>query len=394
MATASVLLAVVSVLHPVLHAPTETLLGSPRSEGPGHFWGLWVAAEGLWTHGPFVRVTDRVTAPTGFRSDMADPLHSVAFWVFWTLGGRGVSAGAFAWNMLYASTVGLAGLGGWKLARCFLPAGPGALVAATACAASPYLLQSDLLGRTEYLAGAWYPLHLAFLYRHLGPDGRRMDTVLAVVTLVALTMAGWCQATWIAMVEIPLALLFSRRMPSVRSQVVGILQVALPALLVGAVGIRAALAESPEWAMDQWSTRIRGVPLTLGFFFPWLFEKGLTVGAVEIPPYPGLVLLVVASLAVVRVPRKAGPWLGLAAVLLCFAMGPTIALGLDDTAATIAGPAAWASELPVLGRVSSWYRLAVFLGMPLGMAAAWGVHHWSRTAPRLAAAACLVIVPG
>ena len=69
--------------------------------------------------------------------------------------------------MLHVATVGLAGWGGWKLARRVIPDPVAAIVVVATCAATPYLMASAQLGRSEYLAGAWYPLHLAFLHAHL-----------------------------------------------------------------------------------------------------------------------------------------------------------------------------------------------------------------------------------
>ncbi|MDP6932873.1 MAG: PilN domain-containing protein [Myxococcota bacterium] len=113
----SVLVATWLLVGPVVGQPTTLLLGSSDSEGPGHFWGMWVSAEGLWSHGPFVRVTERINLPEAFRADMADPLNTVVFWVVWTLGGRGVGAGVLAWNLLFAGTVVLVGLGGCQLSE-------------------------------------------------------------------------------------------------------------------------------------------------------------------------------------------------------------------------------------------------------------------------------------
>ena len=64
---------------PILRDPAHVLLCDPTSEAMGHLWGLEVADEGLFRHGPFVRVTDQVGFPEGFHADFMDPVDLVIF---------------------------------------------------------------------------------------------------------------------------------------------------------------------------------------------------------------------------------------------------------------------------------------------------------------------------
>ena len=57
---------------PILRDPAHVLLCDPTSEAMGHLWGLEVADEGLFRHGPFVRVTDQVGFPDGFQATAFD----------------------------------------------------------------------------------------------------------------------------------------------------------------------------------------------------------------------------------------------------------------------------------------------------------------------------------
>ncbi|MDP6934585.1 MAG: hypothetical protein QGG40_16805, partial [Myxococcota bacterium] len=165
LATAAVTTALIVLLWPILPAPTRILLGGGETQN--HLWGLWVAAEGLWSSSPLVLITDTVNYPEGISQDMADPFHVLLFAPLLWMGGGGLEGAVLGWNGLYAITCVLAGLGGWLLARRMLEDPMGAAVAAAVMASTPCLLTHALSGRTEYLAGAWYPLHLAFLHAHL-----------------------------------------------------------------------------------------------------------------------------------------------------------------------------------------------------------------------------------
>ena len=380
-AVAVTAVAAMALLWPVLGAPGTRALGMPTSEGPAHLWGLWTAADGLLSHGPFQRVA-AVTAPGGFAADLIDPVSLVAFWPVWLLGGGGPGAAVAAWNALHLVTVLLAGLGGWRLARRVIPEDPAAaVVVVAACAASPYLLGSVGLGRTEYLAGAWYPLHLAWLHAHLSSDRRRADTVGAAVSLGLLAWSGPILAVWVAMVEIPVAWALSRGIVGWRRRARRLAEVAVPAVLLAVPVVWTLVSLDPWWlervAGTGPSRTVLSLPLqNLVRFLP----DAAVGGGLEVAPYPGTAMVLLGLIGLWRRPLAAAPWLALAGALLVASLGREVQIaGESGPSWTGYAPVAYlAAHVPGLGAVYTWARIAALFGAPLGLAAAWAVAETGR----------------
>ena len=93
----------------VLHSE---LPGASTGEAVAHAWGLSVAAEGLWTHGPFVRSSPLVGAPGGWHSDLVDPINGLLF-ALWS-GGLSVR---WAWTLTLVGWLVAGALGATALAR-------------------------------------------------------------------------------------------------------------------------------------------------------------------------------------------------------------------------------------------------------------------------------------
>lgn len=369
-------------LRAVIPNPFTRAFGDRVSEGPAHLWGLWTTAEHLFSFGPFFR-TGAVNHPDSFAADLIDPVSLVVFWPIWLVLGGGPKAAVFAWNMLHVATVGLAGWGGWRLARRVIPDPVAALVVVATCAATPYLMASAQLGRSEYLAGAWYPLHLAFLHAHLSADRTRRDTLGAVATLVGLAHSGWTLALWVAALEIPVALAFSRQLE--RDRLRRLLEVALPSLLLSLPFLAAVL-----WLNPWWFNRLQPggampvvlvMPLQNLVRFMTAFPVG---GGLEVAPYPGTVVPVLIAVALWNRWRSAWPWALFAVTLGVLALGPEIQIA-GPTGPVWRGyaPVAWAqSYISQLNAVQNWPRIAALMGAPLGLAAAWGVAVTGRRRPR------------
>lgn len=354
------------------------------SEAPAHLWGLWTTSENLFGTGPYFRA-GAVNHPDGYLSDLMDPVSLVVFWPLWALFGGGPKAAVLAWNGLHLVTVLLAGWGGWKLARRLLPDPGAAVVSAAVCAATPYLMASAQLGRSEYLAGAWYPLHLAFLHAHLSPDRKRGDTVGAIVTLVGLAHSGWTLALWVAALEIPIALAFSRRLASERERLLRMLQVGLPAIALTLPFLVSVLWLDPWWMDRLEAGKTMPVVLVMPLQNLVRFLPDYSVGGgLEAAPYPGTIVPVLMAVALWRHAERAWPWVLLAAGLTLLALGPEIQIaGPTMPVWRGYGPVAWLQEaFPATKAVQNWPRIAALLGAPLGVAAAWGVAITGRRRPR------------
>lgn len=369
-------------LRAVLPNPFARAFGDRVSEGPAHLWGLWTTSEHLFSAGPFFRTGD-VNFPDAFVADLIDPVSLVGFFPLWLLGGMGAKSAVFAWNMLHVATVALAGWGGWKLGRRLIPDPMAALVVVATCAATPYLMASAQLGRSEYLAGAWYPLHLAFLHAHLSPERTRKDTIGAVLTLVGLAHSGWTLALWVAALEIPVSLAFSRQLTEGRAR--RLAEVAVPAILLTLPFLGAVLWLDPWWfnrlQPGQAMPVVLVMPLQNLVRFMTAFPVG---GGLEVAPYPGTVVPLLICVALWSRARSAWPWALFAVTLGVLALGPEIQIaGPTGPAWRGYAPVAWLRGwFPALNAVQNWPRIAALMGAPLGVAAAWGVAITGRRRPR------------
>lgn len=389
---ALVMVAALLLLAPVLADPAHLALGSAASEAPAHLWGLWTTSDQLFEWGPYIRA-GKVDFPVGFASDLIDPVSLAVFWPVYTLLGGTPAAATLAWNLLHLLTVLLAGWGGWRLARRLLPDPAVWPLVVAACAAAPYLMATPGLGRSEYLAGAWYPLHLSFLHAHLSPNRRRRDTLAAIATLVGLAHSGWALAIWVAALEIPIAWVFSRALPDRRARLARLAEVALPAILLCLPYLYTTLRLKPWWLLrlgpDSAGAVVLAVPLqNLVRFLP-----GTSVGGgVEVAPWPGTLLPVLALWGMWRRPREAAPWALLGLAVFVGALGPEVQW------ATPEGPPAWKVHMPVswlmafvpgARGIQNWTRLACLLSGLLGVAAAFAMFASGRKRSRLHVLACL-----
>lgn len=370
-------------LRAVIPDPLVRAFGDRVSEAPAHLWGLWTTTEHLFRSGPFFRAAE-VNFPQGYTSDLMDPVSLVVFAPICLLFGGGPKAAVLAWNALHLVTVLLAGLGGWRLARRLVQDPVAAVVSTAICAASPYLMASATLGRSEYLAGAWWPLHLAFLHAHLSPERRRSDTVGAVATLVGLAHSGWTLALWVAALEIPIALAFSRQLPTWRERGRRLLGVAIPSIALSLPFLLAVLWLDPWWLKrlqpGQTMPSVLVMPLQDLFRIFHAYPVG---GGLEAAPYPGTIAPVLIAIGLWRRGRVVWGWALLAALIVTLALGPEV---------QIAGPTGWLwrgyapvswlqSLFPSLLAIQNWPRIAALLGAPLGVAAAWGVASTGRRRP-------------
>ena len=106
----------------VLLNPHVEALGGGWTEAPGHLWGLWVAADGLWSHGPYVRDA-ALGFPGTYRVHLMDPVNLLPFLPGYWLGGGGAMGATLGWNLLHLVALGVALWGCLMLRRVLLPAG-------------------------------------------------------------------------------------------------------------------------------------------------------------------------------------------------------------------------------------------------------------------------------
>jgi len=359
----------------------DGLVTAPTGEGPDHLWRWWAVTEAGALRGATVGLLDH---PTGQWVHCVDPLHALlARVVGWPLLGP---SGGFAVVQLLGVVVGA--LAGHQLAFETGSDRAGRLVAAAAGGSAPTLVAAGLDGITEGLGVGWVGLQLAFLLRLVRAPGWRP----ALGVALGLTAAAWTgpyNAVFAALVDLPVAIFALRRTrwPLVAGAVGGL--GALPVLTAALShaderpgGVARALAERPP-AVEAWRGAWREGADVLDLLLP----VGLTGHAAEAATtgYLGLVLLVAAGVGLWRSRRASSRALGVGALTFAaLALGPFLVVGGEVVTVGLAElrpPAAVLEQVPVLSRLSRWYRaaaVAVLLLAPLaGLAVTGRRLRWS-----------------
>ena len=396
LAIAATAIAALSLLWPVLGSPTTDAIGLADGEGPAHLWGLWVSAEGLLSHGPFLRVSP-VNHPAGFEADLMDPINLALFLPGWLLGGRGAAGAVLGWNVIHLLTVVVAGWGGWRLGRKLLESPQAAAVVAASVAAAPYLIGAvGVVGRSEYLPMAGWALHLSFLAGSLRPEPARREQLGAILTLVALAHAGWQPLTWLIFAELAVVWLLCREQPR-RDTLTRLAVVVVPAVLLTLPMLLSHLGTDPWWLerLDRpspFDKRPRAVPLAA--LLPII---DTTRSWANSPlPYLGLALPLTAFAGAIG-SRAARKWLVLAMVVLVFAMGELVALGTSNQSSMgffFMPAAALMHIFAPLRAFHGWARLTLLVVPLLAICAGHAIDRLATTNPRhaLRTAAFLVLV--
>lgn len=358
---------------------TDALVTSPLAEGPEHVWRWWVAHEiGVPWGGHF----SGVNHPDGLSVHVVDPLHAVLGHALgWWWGGP-----AAALAVVQVTGVVVSALAGWLLAREVDADGAGRVLGASVGLAVPTVVGAGVDGITEGLGLGWCGLQLALLLR-LIRTGHRRDGV-------GFALAFGCGA-WSG----PYTLVFSAMLDAV----VGLwaLRQTRAPLWAGALGgllaspvIRAAFALVDHGPGGALRAAVERPPAVEAWRGAWregtdvadlLVPAWLTGGDAAAPAtgYLGVVWLGVVAVALVRVHRNnqwrlCWPWLVGAAVAAGLSLGPFVVWkGQVVTVGTaeLWAPAAFLEWMPVLGRLSRWYRasaVAVLLLVPVGVHAVRG----------------------
>ena len=347
---------------------TDGLVTAPTGEGADHLWRWWAVTEAGALRGAWVSLLDH---PAGQWVHCVDPLHALlARLLGWPLAGPG---GGLAVVQLLGVLV--AAIAGHQLADVAGADRAGRVLAAAAAGSAPTLLGAGLDGITEGLGVGWVGLQLAFLIRLVRTPGWRPALGVAVC-LSAAAWTGPYNAVFSALIDVPVALvaLPRTRWPLLAGGLggVGALPVLLSALGHGAErpgGVARSLAERPP-VVEAWRGAWRGGADLLDLLLP----VGLTGGAAEAATtgYLGLVLVVVGCIGLWRGWSRMSAALALGGVLFAsLALGPFVVVAgevMTVGSAELRPPAALLEQLPVLGRLSRWYRasaVAVLLWAPL-----------------------------
>jgi hypothetical protein len=365
---------------PILRDPAHVLLCDPTSEAMGHLWGLEVADEGLFVHGPFVRVTAEVGFPDGFHADFMDPIDLLIF----SPVRRITQSPGLAWNALHVVWFAVGMIGCCALARRLAPgriwAGPILL----ACGSlSAFFLSHDHFGRTEYLSALALPLCLAWLHDALFGVSVRA-AVAAGIALGAMALGGWYVTVFSLLVVPPIALswvlvsqqAWSRKTIGLAVTAAVALALVMPAVISFAYGSEHFLATYAQRVVPT-SPR-SGVPGVMPFLqqlripIPRMGAYGL-----DQPAYPGALAMLGAlvGLAARNERRAIAGWLLLLLWVLVWAAGIDIVLANDPfmdpegrVVRSIPGlPRLLKHVIPATGAMTSWNRLGAMVGLLAGI---------------------------
>lgn len=376
---------------PLARLATTHVMAAPDQEAAPHIWGLWAAGR----TGSLLRLETTLQAwPEGVGLVLVDPAHVPLFHL-----GALVSP-ALGYNLVVWAGVVLMGLAGALLAA---EAGGRPLVGAVVGMACPTLLANAADGMTEGFGVGLVGVFLALCLR-AARTGDRRAVVAAGLALGATAWTGPYNAIWAATLGCGVGggAILRRRWPAVRST-----------LAVGGIGlllsipVGLAIFRARDEGLPGGSDRA-GLPDIVER--PEIFRGGVQTGAdlldlwlpvqltggqaeVSHTAYLGLAVLGAAGVACVRAPR-ARPWVGGALVFALLALGPWLYLGgsvlrLGD--APLAGPAGLLMlAVPVLGRVTRWYRAGAIATLLLAPAVSLAAS--SRRGAGLLAVLCVVDV--
>ncbi len=378
----------------LLH-PTTRAIGGPLTEAPAHLWGLWTVADGLFRHGPFVRVAD-VAWPEGFSGHLMDPVNLLAFLPAYWLAGGGAAGAVLGWNTVHLAAVVVGAAGTVRLARRWLDPSdiwPLALAVLVFCG-SPFLLATPVMGRSEFLPAALYPLHLSFLHRWMrrppagapglaAPPSRGIG-LLAGLTLGGVFLGGGYLVVFAGILEIAVGLWWARGLPWREAARRLAVVAGIAALCLAPLAISLAIWPSSQRIQ---TTRIWEATRCLQGPYPSIHLGDvlrLSPGRMALefpdqPPYVGLLPLLLGLLGTIRRRPGALPWLLVTLLALAFAAGPWLLLGqpsasAPDEATCLKGPVWWLLRfVPPLRMIHAWSRMAGLAALPAAMAAGLGL---------------------
>jgi hypothetical protein len=374
-----VLLGPLVLLWPLPIVFADAVLAAPDQEAATHIWGLWAALE---HHMPLVVDSPLLNWPDGQRLVLVDPANLPAFAI-----GSLISPAA-AYNLVLAAGVALMGVAGALLAGQI---GAHPTLTAAIAMATPTVLANAADGQTEGFAVGWVGIQLALLIRCLR-GGPAWGVALAGLALALCWYGGPYNGVFAALLNIGLVAGWpkqGRRLAWPRAALVAVLAVALCAPLAAAV-----LQDRPSGLPGDPS---RAGPLNL-VENPRIFRGGMQTGADMLDPwlpaaltggeaevshtaYLGAFVLLLAVLAVAR-DRRRWPWLAGGLSFAVLSWGPWLSvggLGLRIDNQLVTGPAGWlAAGVPVLDRLTRWYRAGAVASLLLAPLAALGAAELTR----------------
>jgi len=350
----------------------DSLVTIPTAEGPEHVWRWWVAGQVGVPWGGFF---PGLNHPDGLTVHVVDPLHALLALVLgWWWGGP-----AAGLAVVQVAGVVVGAVAGWLLAAETGADRAGRLLGTAAGLAIPTVIGSGLDGITEGLGLAWTGVQLALLLR-LTRTRARWDVLGFAVALGCAAWSGPYTLVFSALIDgvVGVAVLRRTRLPIVG----GLMGSVLASPVIWAAwslvdqgpggALRGAVERPPMVAAWRGAWR-EGADLFDVFLPSWV-----TGHCAEAPTtgYLGFVWVAVVGWGLLRAARggmvrRVLPWLLGGTAFCVLALGPFVVVGgevLTIGTAELWAPAAFLEQVPVLERLSRWYRaaaVAVLLLIPV-----------------------------
>jgi hypothetical protein len=373
-------LAALALFWPLPLHLTDALVTAPTGEGPEHVWRWWVAGQVGVPWGGFF---SGINHPTGLTVHVVDPLNALMAGVLgWWWGGA-----AAGLAVVQVAGVVVGALAGHLLAEESGADRSGRILGAAAGLAIPTVVGAGLDGITEGLGLGWTGLQLALLLRLLRTE-RHTDLLGFAVAFGCAAWSGPYTLVFSALLDavVGLAVLRRTRLPLLA----GLLGTAFACPIIWAAfslvdqqpGGAGRMAFERPLPVAAWRGAWREGTDLLDLLVPaWL------TGEPALAPttgYLGVVWLGVVAVGLVRSfragqLRAALPWLAGGLTFVVLALGPILVVAgkvVNVGTAELWAPVGFLEALPVIGRLSRWYRaaaVAVLLLVPIGARAVRGL---------------------
>ena len=358
---------------------TDSLVTIPTGEAPEHVWRWWVGEQVGW---PWGGDFDGLNHPDGLSVHVIDPLNGLmARALGWWWGGP-----AAGHAVVQVMGVLVSGLAGHLLADETGADRSGRILGAAAGLAIPTVVGAGIDGITEGLGLGWVGLQLAMMLRVVRTQKWR-DVAWAALALGGAAWSGPYTLVFSALVDGVLVVVMARRtrLPIVASAVAAVL--ALPIIGSAFTLVDQAPGGAGRHAMEYPPavTAWRGAWREGADLLDLLVPAWVTGASADAPTtgYLGLFWLGLVGWGAVRAVRSGhlrvvGPWLGGSIAFAVLALGPLVVVAGEVATlgtAELWAPAAFLESVPVLGRLSRWYRaaaVAVLLSIPVAVHAVRG----------------------
>lgn len=377
--------------------PGQAALGHPGADGLKHLWTLWWVRASVWREGRFPFHTDLVNFPTGMDLFPIEPLNGLVAVALPDLDL------VLLRNLLVLVNLALTGVAGAWLGRVLTGRQVGGLVVATLLEGSSVAAFFVHVGVGELLHLWWLPLGLGVAIRARETGSWSLFLALAGVLVgaflsgfylglfLALAVATWAACTLGAPRGWPALL------PRYAAAAALALAVVLPVTRVfatsyplhgGVDGDRASMVAGAQGqrAVDPPSARLEPIQVLRRARPPADEARAAYSGG----RYLGWIAIGLALVGLVRQPRKAGPFLAIAALGFVLALGSY--LTVDGATVTFQGrgyrlPGLWLNRLLAVAAepVNFPVRFLALTAMGLAGMAAHAVRGWGGLLAPLAA---------